>query len=195
MPKSKPAELNSEPKKRALVSARVVGVHISPRKSRLVADLIRGQFAAEAVASLQHLPKRAAKPILKLLLSAIANAEHNLKLQKENLKINKITVDQGPKIKRFQPRAYGRAGEIRRPTSHIFITLEEVAAVSKKGKKFAFPIISRRVRKEKVEHDHKHDDKDEKRGQMPGEEPKEVKPKRAFFGGRKNILTRKGGEK
>src|SRR3989344_2518763 len=169
-------------------------VHISARKTRLVADLIRGKPIGEAVMYLQHLKKRAAQPVLKLLLSAVANAEHNNRLDKDTLKISRITVDGGPAIKRWQPRAYGRASEIKRPTSHITISLESVVQKKKGDKKFSFPVIRRRAKKEKAETS---DAKREQNPDVPKNEGKEEKgPKlKGVFGIKKNLFNRKGGEK
>src|SRR3989344_5171371 len=105
---SKAVTVKLEDKKKDMPKqAMAVGryVHISPRKARLVADLIRNSSVSDAITQLQVLRKRASRPFLKVLLSAVANAEHNLKWKKESLKISKITVDQGPVTKRYKPRA------------------------------------------------------------------------------------------
>jgi len=107
------------------VVAKLRRLRIAPRKVRLVADLIRGKKVDEAINILTFLNKKAAKPVLKLLKSAIANAEHNFKLKKDNLFISKITVDEGPKFKRWMPRARGRADLILKRTSHITLVLSE----------------------------------------------------------------------
>jgi len=98
----------------------------SPRKVRLVADLVRGLPVEEAEKMLQFTIKRAKKPVLKLLKSAIANAENNFNLKKKNLYVAEIRVDGGPIIKRFRPRARGVAYPIQKKTSHISIKLAEV---------------------------------------------------------------------
>lgn len=97
----------------------------APRKVRLVANVIRGMDAEQAEHELQHMTKGSAPAILKLLRSAIANAENNNKLKKDNLYIKTIFVDEGPTLKRWQPRAYGRAGILRKRSSHLTIILEE----------------------------------------------------------------------
>lgn len=100
-------------------------VRIAPRKARLVADLIRGKQVGEAISILRHTP-RAASPILeKLLNSAIANAEHNLSLDPNKLVITQAYVNEGPTMKRFQPRAQGRAFSIFKRTSHITLAVAE----------------------------------------------------------------------
>ena len=107
-------------------------LRMSPRKVRLVCDFIRGMDAEEAQSQLHFLKKKAAIPVLKLLNSAVANAENNFKLKKENLFIKKITVDEGPMLKRWRPRAFGRAGMIRKRSSHITIVLGEYKTTPKK---------------------------------------------------------------
>jgi large subunit ribosomal protein L22 len=99
-------------------------LRISPRKVRLLADLIRGLPVNQARLQLQHSRKMAARPLLKGLESAVANAE-NQKMNGERLFIKAITVDGGPMLKRFKPRAFGRATPIRRRSSHITIILGE----------------------------------------------------------------------
>ncbi len=96
---------------------------MGPRKVRLVADLIRGRKATTAVSTLSVLNKKAARPLLKLLNSAIANAKHNAELPLEVLRVAKITVDGGPVLKRWMPKAHGRATPVRERTSHILLTL------------------------------------------------------------------------
>lgn len=101
---------------------------------RLVINLIRGKDIERARNELKFSSKRAAKPLLKLLESAIANAENNFDLKKENLYIKKITADEGPKLKRWRPRAYGRATQILKRSSHVTLILAE-KKMSKKEKK------------------------------------------------------------
>lgn len=126
-----------------LVEAKLRYSRISPRKVRLVADLIRGHKVVDAEKMLEFTVKRPAKPILKLLKSAIANAEHNYNLKKENLYISEIKVDGGPIIKRFRPRARGSAFPIQKKTSHISIKLGEKGVGETKKKE--------KVKKEKIE--------------------------------------------
>jgi ribosomal protein L22 len=105
------------------VQARARYVRTSARKARLVCDHIRGKDVAEARAILAFTPRAAAKPWLKLLESAVANAEHNHELVGEELRIAAVHADEGPTLKRFRPRAMGRATRIRKRTSHLSITL------------------------------------------------------------------------
>lgn len=100
-------------------------VRIAPRKAQLVVDLIRGKQVGEAIAILRHTPKAASPIIEKLLNSAVANAEHNYSLDPNNLVISQVFVDQGPTLKRFRPRAMGRASRINKRTSHITLVVSE----------------------------------------------------------------------
>ncbi|WP_400164654.1 50S ribosomal protein L22 [Brevibacillus sp. TJ4] len=100
-------------------------IRIASRKVRLVVDLIRGKQVGEALAILKHTPKAASPVVEKLLKSAIANAEHNYEMDPNNLVVSKIFVDQGPTLKRFRPRAQGRASRIHKRTSHITVVLNE----------------------------------------------------------------------
>jgi large subunit ribosomal protein L22 len=107
------------------VKAKLKFVRVGPRKVRLVADMIRGKGSEEALNILIFTKKAAAKIVIKLLKSAIANATQKKNIDVDRLYIKKITVDQGPTMKRFQPRALGRATTIRKRTSHITIVLDE----------------------------------------------------------------------
>lgn len=106
------------------IKANLKYLRVSPRKVRLVADLMRGKSVVEAEAVLRFLKKRASQPLYKLLKSAVANAKHNFNAEKENLKIKSIRVDQGPTLKRFMPRARGMAASIKKRSSHISLILE-----------------------------------------------------------------------
>lgn len=101
-------------------------VRISSRKVKVVIDLIRGKQVGEAKAILMATPKAATDPVTKLLNSAIANAENNMDLSADNLYIAEVYADQGPTLKRYRPRAQGRASRIRKRTSHITIILDQV---------------------------------------------------------------------
>jgi ribosomal protein L22 len=108
---------------RVLVRATARYVRTSPRKARLVCDHIRGKSVQEARAILAHTPRAVARDWSKLLESAVANAEHNHELVGDELRIHSVTADEGPTLKRFRPRAMGRATRIRKRTSHLTITL------------------------------------------------------------------------
>ena len=105
------------------VSAHAKYVRTSARKARLVCDHIRGKSVEEAYAILAHTPRHVAADWQKLLRSAVANAEHNHELVGEDLRIASVHADEGPTLKRFRPRAMGRASSIRKRTSHLSITL------------------------------------------------------------------------
>jgi len=113
----RPAETGVE------VSAHAKYVRTSARKARLVCDHIRGKDVQQARAILAFTPRAAAKDWAKLLESAVANAEHNHELVGEELKIAAVYADEGPTLKRYRPRAMGRATRIRKRTSHLTITL------------------------------------------------------------------------
>ncbi|WP_071458954.1 50S ribosomal protein L22 [Bacillus massilinigeriensis] len=100
-------------------------VRIAPRKARLVLDLIRGKQVGEAVAILKLTPKAVSPIVEKVLKSALANAEHNYEMDINNLVVSQAYANEGPTLKRFRPRAMGRASAINKRTSHITIVLSE----------------------------------------------------------------------
>jgi large subunit ribosomal protein L22 len=108
-------------------------VRLSPQKGRLVADLIRGLPVERALEILQFSTRRAAKPVKKVLESAIANAEHNLGADIDELRVSEIQIDAGPMLKRFHARAKGRGVRVIKRTSHITVTVSDSPA--KKGGK------------------------------------------------------------
>jgi large subunit ribosomal protein L22 len=110
-------------------------LRVSPRKTRLVTSLIRGLKVSEAIDQLKYSNKRVAKAILKLLNSAVANAVNGYDLDKDNLIIKEIKVDEGKTLKRWMPRAYGRATVIRKRMSHISLVLSEIVDSGKKEAK------------------------------------------------------------
>lgn len=97
---------------------------MSPKKVRLVTDLVKGMDIDKAEAQLRFVNKAAARPVLKLLQSAKANAEHNFKLETSGLFVKSIIVDGGPVLHRWRPRAFGRATPIRKRSSHVTLVLE-----------------------------------------------------------------------
>lgn len=100
-------------------------VRMSPRKVRLVVDSVRGKSVNQALGELQILRKAAALPVAKVIRSAAANAENNFNMSPEELYIVRITADEGPTLKRFKPRARGRAGKILKRTTHITAVVDE----------------------------------------------------------------------
>jgi len=103
---------------------------MSPRKVRLVVDMVRGTSVSSALKQLTFSSKQAARPVRKLIESAVANAVNNHGMNKESLMVSTITVDGGPTIKRSTPRAQGRATPIRKRTSHINVILTEKGGVA-----------------------------------------------------------------
>lgn len=171
------------------IKAKAKYIRLSPRKTRLIADLIRGLDVKEAENQLIFLRKAAARPVLKLLKSAIANALNNFKLKEENLYIKSITVDSGPTLKRWQPRAFGRATPIRKRSAHISIVLAE-----KKGAIVSQKIVESVKKPEVVKvaeplRISAPVDVEEKKAREK-EVPKEFKKTKGFF---KRIFTRKSG--
>ena len=98
---------------------------IAHRKVQIVLDLIRNKPADQALAILQHTPKAASEPLSKLLKSAVANAENNFGLSRDNLYVSECFVTPGPTMKRIRPRAQGRAFRVLKRSSHVFITVAE----------------------------------------------------------------------
>ncbi len=107
------------------VQATLRGVRLSAQKGRLVADQVRGLKVEQALNLLTFSPKKGAKIIKKVLESAIANAEHNLGLDVDELKVSTIYVEKGPVMKRFTARAKGRGNRIVKPTCHIYVTVAD----------------------------------------------------------------------
>jgi large subunit ribosomal protein L22 len=98
-------------------------IRMSPHKVRRVLDQIRGRSYREALIILEFMPYRACEPVLKVLRSAAANAEHNQGFNRGSLVVSQAFADQGPVLKRFRPRAQGRAYQIRKPTCHITVAV------------------------------------------------------------------------
>ncbi len=106
-------------------SAKLKFVRLSPQKTRLIADMVRGKAVQEALNILKFSPQRPADVLAKVVRSAIANAEQKGVSDVDRLFVKSLLVDQGPVLKRFMPRAQGRATQIRKPTSHITVVLDE----------------------------------------------------------------------
>ena len=100
-------------------------VGMSPRKMRIIADMVRGKRVEEAMAMLKLMPKKGAVIIRKLLISAVANAEQKGEVDVDQLLIRDCNVDNGPILKRWMPRSMGRANRIQRRTSHVTVTVQE----------------------------------------------------------------------
>lgn len=113
------------------------GVRISPRKTGVVASLVRGRSVADALVILENTPRRSADAVARVIKSAQANAEHNHNYKPDTLSINEITVTPGPRLKRFKPAAQGRALPFQKKSSHIKVVLDgdkrEAKKVTKKA--------------------------------------------------------------
>jgi len=117
------------------VTAQLKYLRMSPKKLRLIADVIRGMKIEEALASLAFINKLAKRPIIKLLNSAVSNAVNNFNLKKDNLFIKEIKIDMAGMLKRWQFKAHGRATPLRKRNAHILIILEELVPTKAKAKK------------------------------------------------------------
>jgi ribosomal protein L22 len=122
-PKATPAARKREAPQRPLVRAQAKYVRSSARKARLIMDHVRGRSVADARALLRHSPRGVARDVERLLNSAIANAENNHELVGDDLYVKEIYADEGPTLRRFRPRAQGRATRIRKRTSHLTVGL------------------------------------------------------------------------
>jgi large subunit ribosomal protein L22 len=106
-------------------------LRMAPRKVRLVTELVKGLPVGVALAQLAVLPKAAARPVRKVIESAVANAVHNNQLDREKLFVQSITADGGPVLKRFRPRAFGKAATIRKRTTHISVVVSDIPKAEK----------------------------------------------------------------
>lgn len=108
-------------------------VRVTPMKARRVIDTIRGKSVEDALAILRYAPQSASEPVAKVVASAAANAENNFGLDPRTLVVSEAFADEGPTLKRFQPRAQGRAFQIRKRTSHITVVVESQKEVLSSG--------------------------------------------------------------
>lgn len=144
------AEPKTKQLAKQLVRAHARSLRISPRKMRLVTNLVKDMRLNDALTQLQFTNKKAAQMVTKLLQSAAANAENNFSLNRDGLFIKEITCDMGPVMKRSFPRARGSAFMIKRKLSHVNVILEERAVKTKKLKKAVVPKAVRPEKKEEV---------------------------------------------
>ncbi len=114
------------------VQAIAKDVRMSPRKVAVVAALVRGRTVADALTILEHTPRRSALPVLKVVASAKANAEHNHNLKPDTLRIIEISVSHGSRLQRFRPAAHGRANPFVRRSSHIRVVVDGELRETKK---------------------------------------------------------------
>ena len=145
------------------VKSKLSNYRTAPRKVRLVADLVRGKDALKAQSILTFTTGKACLIVLKLLNSALASAKHDFQLKVENLYISKLTVDQGPTLKRWHPMSRGRAYPIRKKTSHIALVLSERVPTAK---------VKKEDKADKVVVDHK-----TPKNEKPAKNKKEVTKK------------------
>ena len=117
----------------AEVKAQLNNLRLAPRKVRAVSNLIKGKNALDAISQLEAMIKRPSSPVIKLLKSAIANAENTYNMVKDNLYVKSIKVDEGVKLKRFKPKGFGRVSPIEKKTSHIKVILAERVAGLKRS--------------------------------------------------------------
>jgi large subunit ribosomal protein L22 len=130
------------------ITAKLKYLRVAPRKVRLVADLVRGKSAEEAQTILNFLNKKTAGILLKLIKQAITSAKNNFQLAENNLYISKITVDEGPKYKRWRARSRGRADMIQKRTSNVTLVLDEITkgkGKAKRAKKVTKPAITEKI--------------------------------------------------
>ncbi len=113
--------------------AKSKGLGISAKKMRIVCDLVRGKDVASAVSVLRFTQSPSADIVMKTINSAVANAENNDFMNRDTLRISRITVDEGPRLKRIRPKARGRAGSFNRPSCHLIVEVDDIAASSEGG--------------------------------------------------------------
>ena len=176
-------------------------IQVSPQKMRLVADLVRHQPVDLALEQLRFSSKNAALPLAKAINSAIANAVHNFNLRKEDLYIKTLSIDGGPVLDRYKPRAYGRPGAIRRRTSHINVILEERKRTGKKANRSIFAAIVPKRKKDDEKHEHEHDHdhdtsepKIEDKQQVKSAPKSEEKLKQNKVSLKRRLFNRKSGQ-
>ncbi len=137
------------------VKAQLNGLRIAPRKVRAVTNLVKGKNVAVALDQLEFLIKKPAVQLIKLLNSAVANAENNFNMVKDNLYIKEFLVDEGVKLKRYRPKAQGRAGEIQKKTSKVRLILDErVAGLKRQATEKKIKEAPRTEKIETKKHEH-----------------------------------------
>jgi large subunit ribosomal protein L22 len=127
-----------------MITASLKNYRISPRKIRVVANMIRGKSAIEANNILMYASKKAKSPLSDLLASAVANAKNNFKIEADTLFVKEIRVDQGYVLRRQMPVSRGSAHPIHKRTSHVSIMLAPIVATAKKGKKAAKAVVAKK---------------------------------------------------
>lgn len=136
----------TEQQNKKTVKAHARDLRIAPRKLRLVGNMVRGMRVVDAINQLEYTNKKGAPMVIKLIRSAVANAEHNFSMKAEDLYVKTINCDMGKVMKRYFPRARGSAFVIRRKMAHLNLELEEKAGGKKKSR---FKVIEKSVKEEK----------------------------------------------
>ncbi len=177
------------------IKAKVKNLRMSARKVRLVADLIRKMTVDQALNQLKFTHKKAALPVLKLIKTGLADAEHNFSLDRNNLKIKEIKVDEGATMKRWMPRAFGRATEIRKRSCQISLILTEIIDSGKKEArkvKVEDPVKLDDIGKKTDKSAEKSDKKTSKKSEKP-ELQEKAKDKSVGSGFADKVFRRKSG--
>lgn len=175
------------------VKAQLNSLRLAPRKVRAVANLIRGKNVNDALGQLEYFVRRPSEPIKKLVNSAIANAENNFNMIRDNLYIKSIVVDEGIKLKRIRAKGFGRAAAIQKKTSHIRLILDEYKAGLRREKTArAKKETSEVITEEKRMHDFKKPASGEARQGRPEVKREIIGPKKGVLGGLgKRLFQRK----
>lgn len=169
----------------AQVKAQLNNLRISPRKVRAIVDLIRGKSVNDALNQLEFMVKRSGLPVKKLINSALANAENNFNMVKDNLFIKSLMVDEGVKLKRFRAKGFGRAESIQKKTSNVLLVLEEKVQGLKREKSAS----KKEVHEHKAEKTEKADNVNEVK---KPEVKREIGSKNNMLGGlKKKLFQRK----
>jgi large subunit ribosomal protein L22 len=111
-----------------MATAKLRYIRIAPRKLRIIANMIRGKDVTTAINNLRFMNKSGSRELFKLLVSAVANAEDQGDVDIDNLVVSQVYVDQGPTLRRWRPRAQGRATRVQKKTSHVFVEVSEAQA-------------------------------------------------------------------
>ncbi|MDD5121050.1 MAG: 50S ribosomal protein L22 [Patescibacteria group bacterium] len=164
-------------------------LRISPKKMRLVVDVVRNLSVTQAEDQLQFVPRRGSAFILKVLRSALANAEYNFNFKKDNLFIKKIIVNEGPALKRWMPKAFGRATPLKKRSSHLEIILAEYKPTAKIEKNKAVEANKIKTDGEAVVENELKERRDSGKKHLIDAKDKKIKPKRA--GVKSKIFSRK----
>ncbi|MDB5184542.1 MAG: rplV [Candidatus Saccharibacteria bacterium] len=128
------------------VKAVAKGVQMSPRKVAVVAALVRGRTVEDALTILEHTPRRSASPVIKVIASAKANADHNHGYKPNTLRIVEISVTHGPRLKRYRPAAHGRALPFMKRSSHIRVVVDGELRETKKPAAAAKPVVEKETK-------------------------------------------------